>query len=296
VRRWITHNEPQCFIGLGHQSGVHAPGLKLALAEVLVAGHHALLAHGRAVQAIRQSADQEPLVGYAPVGVVRMPESDDPRDVDAAELAAFSIDSIDCFNNTWWVDPVLKGQYPEDGLELFGKAAPQVRGAEMDTICQPLDFLGLNIYRGEQVRMGHGDRPESVPPPDGQPITAFGWPVTPQALYWGPRLFHERYKLPILITENGMSCLDWPATDGRVHDPQRIDFTTRYLRELRRAIEDEIDVRGYYHWSLMDNFEWAEGYRQRFGLVHVDFPTGTRTPKDSFHWYRETITANGDNL
>jgi beta-glucosidase len=107
---------------------------------------------------------------------------------------------------------------------------------------------------------------------------------------------HERYKLPIVVTENGLSAMDWVHLDGKVHDPQRIDFTTRYLRELRRASEDGVDIRGYFHWSLMDNFEWAAGYRERFGLIHVDYATQVRTPKDSFHWYRSVIESNGANL
>jgi len=296
VRRWITLNEPQCFIGLGHQSGVHAPGLRLRFAEVLHAAHNALLAHGKAVQAIRAAARAEPAVGFAPVGIVKIPASEDPRDVQAAERRMFSITEMNCSNNTWWTEPALKGCYPEDGLELFGKDAPEAREGDMATICQPLDFFGVNIYHGEVVYAGHEDAAEVVPPPTGQPRTAYGWPVTPQALYWGPRFFAERYDLPIVITENGMSGTDWVSLDGAVHDPQRIDYTRRYLRELGRAARDGVDVRGYFHWTLMDNFEWAQGYKQRFGLVHVDFETLARTPKDSARWYGSVIASNGAAL
>jgi len=135
-----------------------------------------------------------------------------------------------------------------------------------------------------------------VPFADGHPQTAFRWFITPPALYWGPRFIHERYKAPIYITENGLSNVDWVMLDGKVHDPQRIDYTTRYLRELERAIGDGVDVRGYFHWSLLDNFEWAEGYKERFGLIHVDFPTGKRTLKDSAHWYKDLIASNGAGL
>jgi beta-glucosidase len=120
--------------------------------------------------------------------------------------------------------------------------------------------------------------------------------VVPGGLYWGPRFYYERYKLPIVITENGTSVPDWIALDGKVHDPQRIDFMQRYLRELARARGEGADVRGYFAWSLMDNFEWAEGYRQRFGLIYVDFATQRRTRKDSFGWYREVIRSNGASL
>jgi beta-glucosidase len=130
----------------------------------------------------------------------------------------------------------------------------------------------------------------------GHPTTAFGWPVEPDSLYWGPRFIHERYRLPVYVTENGYSGTDWVSLDGKVHDPQRIDFTRRYLMALRRAIEDGADVRGYFHWSLLDNFEWSEGYKQRFGLVHVDFGTLERTPKDSAEWYAQVIRTNGAGL
>jgi beta-glucosidase len=117
--------------------------------------------------------------------------------------------------------------------------------------------------------------------------------VTPESLRWGPRFIHERYGLPIYITENGLSNIDWVAEDGKVHDPQRIDFTRRYLRELRKAVGEGVPVKGYFHWSLMDNFEWAEGYKQRFGLIHVDYQTQKRTPKESYSWYRELIKKKG---
>ena len=296
ARHWMTLNEPQCFIGLGHQTGEHAPGDKLRLAEVLRAGHNALLAHGKAVQAIRAGARSAPTIGYAPVGVVKMPASDGARDVEAARAATFSVTAKNCFNNTWWTEPVLNGHYPEDGLELFGTDAPRVADGDMETIRQPLDFFGVNIYHGEFVRAGEDGRAQVVPLPQGHGLTAYRWPVTPQALYWGPRFFYERYGLPVLVTENGMSGIDWVALDGQVHDPQRIDYTRRYLLELRRAAEAGVPVRGYFHWSLMDNFEWAQGFKERFGLVHVDFETLKRTPKDSAAWYSRVIAGNGAAL
>jgi beta-glucosidase len=123
-----------------------------------------------------------------------------------------------------------------------------------------------------------------------------GWPVTPEALYWGPKFLYERYKLPIVMTENGMANMDWVHADGQVHDPQRIDYLRRYLLELRRASEDGVPIQGYFQWSILDNFEWGHGYRQRFGLIYVDFATGRRIPKDSARWYSEVIAANGANL
>lgn len=158
-----------------------------------------------------------------------------------------------------------------------------------------LDFVGLNHYHGIPARMGP-QGPEPVPFPVGGPRTAIGWPITPEALGWGARFLYQRYQKPLYISENGLSCRDQVFLDGQVHDPQRIDFLTRYLRALDRAIAGGTDVRGYFHWSLTDNFEWAEGYSQRFGLAYVDYATGRRIPKDSAAWYREVIRANGASL
>jgi beta-glucosidase len=146
-----------------------------------------------------------------------------------------------------------------------------------------------------EVRAGK-DGPEVVKPPVGSPITAFEWAVTPDCAYWGPRFFYERYRKPIVITENGISCRDWVALDGKVHDPDRIDFTARHLLEVARAIGDGVPVEGYFHWSFIDNFEWAHGYKHRFGLVYCDYPTQTRILKDSAHWYARVIASNGATL
>ena len=296
VKHWMTLNEPQCFIGLGHRNGNHAPGLKLSWLEVLRAGHHALLAHGRAVQTLRSACRQKPVIGWAPVGVVKYPVSDARSDVDAARAAMFSIDSKHVWSNTWFSDPVCLGRYPEDGLKVFGPDAPRVKPGDFDTIRQPLDFYGVNIYSGGATRADGDGRPQEVGRAPGSPLTAFRWPVKPEALYWGPRFLQERYKLPIVITENGLSSMDWVGVDGGVHDPQRIDFTQRYLLALRRAIADGVDVRGYFHWSILDNFEWAQGYQERFGLIYVDYPTQRRILKDSAHWYRKVIETNGAAL
>jgi len=296
VTNWMTLNEPQIFLGLGHNEGVHAPGLKLPRKDVLLASHHALLAHGASVQVIRANAKKPPKIGCAPVGSVKVPATESKADIDAARAAMFAVpESSWTFNFAWLCDPMLKGHYPADGLELFGKDAPKFTDAEMKEIHQPLDFFGVNIYTGDVVRAGEGG-PEPVKRHDGYPITMFRWPVQPDALYWGPKFLAERYGLPIAITENGLASMDWIHADGKVHDAGRIDFLTRYLRQLRRAIDDGVDVRGYFHWSIMDNFEWAEGYALRFGLVYMDYRTTTRLPKDSYHWYKRVIETNGGSL
>jgi beta-glucosidase len=293
VSNWMTLNEPQCFIGLGLRDGIHAPGDKLGLKEMLLAGHHALMAHGRAVQVIRATARKKPSIGWAPVGTIPIPASDSPADIQAARTAAWSVRSKDCWNNTWWADPVFFGRYPEDGLKLFGDDAPAVQPGDMELIQQPMDFYGVNIYTGTTVRAGADGTPETVPLRPGHPHTLILWKVTPSALYWGPRFLHERYKVPMIVTENGLSTPDWISLDGKVHDPQRIDFMERYLSELRRVHHDGIPVTGYFTWSIMDNFEWAEGFKHRFGIIYVDYETGKRTLKDSAEWYREVIRTQG---
>jgi beta-glucosidase len=258
--------------------------------------HHCLIAHGRSVQVLRERCKLPPIIGWAPVGVVAYPASDDAADVDAARRRANAADQKTVWSNTLFSDPVCLGTYPESALRAWGRDFPKFTRSEMEQIHQRIDFYGLNIYRGTPVKSDGNGGAIDVAMAPGSPINAYHWAVEPPSLYWGPRFIYERYKLPIYITENGMSCLDWVALDGGVHDPQRIDFTRRYLRELRRAMGDGVDVRGYFHWSLMDNFEWADGYRQRFGLVHVDYQTQKRTIKDSGYWYARNIASNGGDL
>lgn len=296
VRHWMTLNEPVCFVDLGLQTGRHAPGDKLAMAEVLQAAHHALLAHGKGVQVIRANAKSKAQVGYAPTGNIGVPASGKAADIAAARDATFGMSSKSLGQHSWWNDPVFLGRYPADGLDAFGADAPVVKAGDMKTIRQPLDFMGVNIYSAIQYRAGKAGKPEQVPFPAGYPLTAFRWYVVPEALYWGPKFLYERYGKPLVITENGMSNADVISLDGKVHDPQRIDFLHRYLRELGRVCADGVDVRGYFQWSIMDNFEWAEGYKERFGLVFVDYPTQKRIPKDSAYWYRDVIATNGATL
>ncbi|MGQ0627943.1 MAG: GH1 family beta-glucosidase [Phycisphaerales bacterium] len=305
VRHWITINEPQIFLGPGEHEGLQTSNARAGHAQRLIAAHHVLLAHGRAVQVIRARAKSPPIVGWAPIGRVRAPASDSPADIEAARRATLGVLHRDFWNNTWFADPVVLGHYPEDGLRLYGSDAPRPHAGDMETIRQPLDFYGINVYDAELYRAcaPHAANPlgptaeiERVPFGPGHPRTAIGWFTHPPALYWGPKFLYERYRLPIVVTENGLSNTDWVAADGGVHDPQRIDYTRRYLIELRRAIADGTPVAGYFHWSLLDNFEWAQGYRERFGLIHVDFATLKRTLKDSAHWYRTVIESGGANL
>lgn len=289
VRHWITINEPQCFLKFGLGDGINAPGLNLGLQDQLLAAHHVLLAHGKAVRVIRELASSTPRIGWAPVGLVAVPNSCSGDNIDAARSATMDITAPDLWNNTWFSDPVFLGHYPESGLQVYGSAVPVYDRREMELIAQPLDFLGLNVYTGKRVAATEAGQWEEVPLAEGHARTAFDWPVVDDCLYWSARFHHERYSIPIVITENGMANVDWIDQNGTVGDPQRIDYLHRHLQGLQQCVEEGCDVRGYFHWSLLDNFEWAHGYGRRFGLVYVDFPSGRRVLKNSAHWYRENI-------
>jgi beta-glucosidase len=302
VSHWITLNEPQCFIGLGMEFGMFAPGDKLGRKEVLRASHHTLLSHGRAVQVIRARAKTKPTIGWAPAVAGAYPATKSAADIDAAREAMFSHEAcstlcngfkVSIWSNTWWGDPIVFGKYPEDSWKAFGADVPEILPGDMELISQPIDFYGANIYGGLEVQAGKEGKPEAATPPIGGPLTALRWPVTPEGLGWGVKFFHERYKLPVVVTENGLTCHDWVSLDGKVHDPQRIDFLHRYLLSLSESIKEGVDVLGYFQWSIMDNFEWAEGYRERFGLIYVDYTTQKRILKDSAKWYRTVIESNG---
>ena len=237
-------------------------------------------------------------IGYAPTCSVVCPETERPEDVDAARRAMFAMPEdlrSWAWNVAWWSDPILLGHYPEEGLRKFSPYLPKITEDDMKLISEPIDAYAQNIYNGWCVRMGADGETEAVGRYAGFPRTANGWPITPEALYWGPKFLYERYKKPFYITENGLSCHDIVSLDGQVHDPNRIDFLTRYLQQLKRAA-GEIDLRGYFQWSLMDNFEWEKGYSERFGLIYVDYLTHKRIMKDSGRWYREVIQTNGEIL
>lgn len=299
VTNYFTLNEPQCFVGLGFLSGVHAPGLQVPVRDTFAMAHHVLMAHGMAVKKMREAARQDIRIGIAPTGSMSYPDSDREEDIVAARthLMQTNTDLRNwTWNVTWWSDPIFFGQYPEDGMKAYQDFLPEIRKEDLQLIAQPIDFYGQNIYNGNRIRMGQDGKPEVVKRYEGFPKTALGWPITPECLYWGPYFLYERYHSPIFITENGLSCHDVISQDGKVHDPNRIDFVASYLKQLKRASEAGVDVRGYFHWSLMDNFEWHSGYADRFGMIYVDYPTQKRIIKDSGHWYHSLIAENGESL
>ena len=292
VKHFITFNEPQCFIGSGYLNGEHAPGLKVLYKDIFLMCHNVLKAHGAAVIALRENAKQPILVGYAPTCSVCYPSTNSPENISAAREEYFKCPPLGdgvMWNVSWWSDPVILGHYPEDGLEMYKEYLPEITKEDMELICQPLDFYAQNIYNGKEVLVSSDGKAEFSRKKTGAPKTGSQWSITPECLNWGPRFLYERYKLPIYITENGMSAHDVLSLDGKVHDPNRIDFLNRYLLELEKASENGADVAGYFLWSFIDNYEWARGYNERFGIVFVDYETQKRIPKDSAYWYKEWI-------
>lgn len=296
---FITLNEPECFVGIGHLSGAHAPGLKLPQKDVFQIAHNALRAHGQAVINLRKYACRPIKVGYAPTCGMAYPATNKPEDIEAARKVLFGFyQPMDnwTWNVAWFNDPVFLGKYPEEGLKKFAEYLPEITEEDMKLIAQPLDFMGQNIYNGYMVAQGEDGEIEFVDRPAGFPKTGANWPVTPDCFYWGVKFLYDRYKLPLYITENGMSCHDDVSLDGKVHDPNRQNFLDLYISALQKANDEGVDVRGYFLWTFLDNFEWDKGYTERFGIVHVDFATQKRIVKDSAFWYQKIIESNGKEL
>jgi beta-glucosidase len=269
VRHWITHNEPWCQSILGCEQGQHAPGHRDP-AEALAVAHHLLLSHGWAMDSTPAEVDR-----------------------DAAR-------AMDGSFNRWYMDPIFRGTYPDDVIadhirlgHLAATELPFVRAGDMATIAAPVDFLGVNYYSRSVVRAGAEGRPVAVmtAPPEEQ--TAMGWEVWPQGFYNVlARVAREYAPKAIYVTENGAAYDDVIEPSGRIVDERRIEYVRRHLDAARRAIDAGVPLAGYFVWSLLDNWEWAEGYGKRFGIVRVDYATQQRTPKDSAHWYRAVIAAH----
>ena len=300
VKHYMTINEPPCIIGLGLQEGKYAPGYTLPYAECLQAAHHLLLAHGRAVQALRAGCDGKIKVSIAHTAQVRIPATESKRDIEAARRDYFSSTTRDMWNLSWWADPIAFGRYPADGLKAHAADLPEIKAGDMKLISQKIDYLAYNCYAGWRVRADEKGKPQRMKHDGwgiGNPRGTLPWlQVAPAALYWSTRFQTERYQLPMVFAENGFCNTDFVHLDGKVHDPQRIDYLSRYLGGLKRAADEGLPLAGYFYWSILDNFEWCEGYKDRFGLIHVDYQTQKRTPKDSYHWYREVIRRHGTNL
>ncbi|WP_295218582.1 GH1 family beta-glucosidase [Ruminococcus sp.] len=294
VKYWMTINEPQVFIGCGYAIGKFAPFEKHLPCDLTRMTHNVLLSHGKAVQVIRKYAKKKPVIGFAFATPCCTPTDNTPEAIEEARRKSFAVtrDRFP-FELSWWADPIFFGKYPQEAYDVLGADMPEILPGDMEIISQPVNFYGVNIYESKATENVYGYAENAYL---GCPRTQMGWPVTPEVLYWSPKFLYERYKKPVLLSENGMAGHDWVHLDGRVHDAHRIDFMKRYLRELCRSAEDGAEIMGYMYWSIMDNFEWADGYDKRFGLVHVDYQTQERTIKDSGYFYRDVIQTNGQAI
>jgi beta-glucosidase len=285
VDTWITHNEPWVTAFLGYGYGVKAPGIA-DWSQALAAAHHALLSHGRAVNAFRAGA------GRGEIGIT--------LDLTHVTGEPEAVRRLDGHRNRWFLDPVLRGGYPADVVDLYEERVGPldfVRPGDLEEIAAPIDFLGVNFYQPAAVRPSSADGPLAVEqvPWEG-PRTAMGWTVEPSSLTaLLLRLKRDYGEVPLVITENGAS-YDDPPLDGQavIEDPQRVAFLRGHVEAVERAVEAGVDVRGYYVWSLLDNFEWEHGYDSRFGIVAVNFDNLRRTPKRSALWYRDLIARHAE--
>jgi beta-glucosidase len=289
VKSFFTVNETGRFVPFGYQWGIDAPGLKLPQGPANQVRHHVALGHGLAVQAIRASARAGTRVGPAENIVTCVPAIDTSANIRAAEIATREL-------NAAFLGVILEGKYTDGFLEYFGADAPKFTADELKIISSPIDFIGLNVYIPQYYVVAADHKPgfKVLPFPDSFPRMESDWlRVGPEAIYWTPRIVAKIWNVDsIYISENGTSSTDKLAADGNVYDTDRVMYLRNYLGQLQRGIADGAPVRGYFLWSLMDNFEWIHGFRERFGLYHVDFDTLVRTPKLSASFYRETIARN----
>ncbi len=286
VKAWTTHNEPWVAAFLVHAFGEHAPGLK-EWALGFQAAHHLLLAHGAAVPIIRQNVP-DGQVGIVLDQAERTPATDSEADQQAAYLSGVA------GGHQWFLDPIFKGYYPPDGVRYLTE---QLEGIDLDAVksaCVPIDYLGINYYF-RMVFAANEDGtpfpPRIVPQPDA-PKTQMDWEIYPDGLYNILTYIHKTYgPIDLYVTENGAAYPDRPPVNGVVEDPERIAYLQQHFAAAERAIAEGVPLKGYFVWSLLDNFEWAFGYERRFGIVYVDFNTLTRTPKQSALWYKDWIAA-----
>ncbi len=281
VKRWITVNEIPCFIGMGYGTGEHAPGAKENAATLARAYHHALLAHGTAVRAVREFGGRDARVGLSHNPEVGVPVTETREDIAAARAWTDR-------RNARLLTPVFRGRYPA------GLSRDFVRRGDLELISQATDFLGLNVYTGTFVRAGRGREPQALRLPSSYPRGDLPWlNLVPQSIYWAARHVQELYGADaLLITENGAGYEEPAAAQGEILDLHRREYLRNYLLAVHRAVAEGIPVRGYFAWSFIDNFEWAYGYAKRFGLVHNNYATQRRTPKLSARWYATVVREN----
>ena len=288
VKHFMTMNEMRSFVELGYSQGTHAPGLQVDARRLAQLSHYVALAHGMAVQAIRSHAKPGTKVGIADNVEAATPVIDTHEHIEAARKAMRE-------QNAMFLTVVQEGRYTDLYLKGLGANAPKFTAEEMNIIKSPMDFVGLNIYQPTYVRADDSERGYAViNPPASYPHMYSPWLfIGPEVLYWAPKLVSDIWKIKELyITENGASSSDKLAPDGHVYDSDRVMYLRNYLSQLHRAIAEGVPVTGYFLWSLLDNYEWADGYKKRFGIVYVDFTTQKRTPKLSAEFYKQVILDN----
>jgi beta-glucosidase len=288
VHHFITVNELRCFTDLGHLQGIHAPGLQLAPAQVNQVRHHGVLAHGLGVQSIRAHAKPGTQVGIADNTTFYVPVIETPEHIAAAQKATREM-------NAMFLTAIMEGRYIDEYLTQEGANAPKVQAGDMAAIGSPLDFVALNIYAPEWARADPSSPRgyATIPHIASSPRMASPWLIVgPEVAYWGVRQVGDLWKPKVMyISENGASADD-PVQNGRIDDADRVMYLRNYISQFHRAIADGYPLKGYFLWSLMDNFEWADGYSKRFGIHYVDFATQRRTPKLSAAWYKQVIARN----
>src|SRR5882757_11460105 len=288
ITHFMTVNEMHTFVNVGYGEGRHAPGLRLDRAKLAQVNHHAVLGHGMAVQAIRAHGNSKTRVGLAENLSAVTPVIETPENIRAAEIAIRE-------ENASFLTVVMEGKYTDAFLQRMGANAPKFTAEELKIISSPVDFVGLNIYTASQAIAADNPRGYSmVKKPSSYPHMASPWlSIGPEALYWAPKLAAKVWGIKeMYITENGCSSDDQVAADGHVYDSDRIMYLRSYLTQLQRGVSEGVPVKGYFLWSLLDNFEWADGYEKRFGIVYVDFKTQKRTPKLSAEFYHNMIVRN----
>lgn len=285
VQYWITFNEPQCFLMNGYMQGIHAPFQRdyLSLPRIT---RNFMLTNAATVRLIRERAKKNPRIGIAFAAGAFIPAEETQSGIEAARHKSF-YKGMGTMNNRWWMDPILLGK-PVAAYGVYRSRKRDMKDIQVD-----FDFIGINNYTAFNYSDWGGDKNIDA---SNLPKNSLGWIIDGRSIYWTVRFLHERYKLPIMITENGMSNLDAVNEQGEVADDLRIGYIDEYLQNLKRAILEGIPVLGYQHWSLMDNFEWAEGYDPRFGLIYVDFGTGKRSIKKSGYHYKSIIESNGATI
>ena len=288
VKQFMTVNEMQTYVDLGYGDGTHAPGLKLDRAGLAQVAHNVVLGHGLAVEAIRAKAKAGTRVGLADNAAATVPILETPEHIEAAKKAYREI-------NARFLTAVMEGKYTDSYLAGLGSAAPKATTEEMRAIGSKLDFVGLNVYQPVYVMAdGSAKGFSQVPKPASYPHMFSSWlTIGPEALYWSPKLASTIWHVSaIYITENGTSSADVLTDAGEVLDSDRVMYLRNYLTQLQRAVAEGVPVKGYFLWSLLDNFEWADGYEKRFGITYVDFQTQKRTPKMSAKLYKAIIARN----